>query len=130
MSQPEAISVTYNPGTGSVTKVYDRYKPEAGLTIYNEANATLVIKDELKLYRTEATRNGNFLGMAKASAKLTISVPATDAEGNDVSEKIIVTLSTSVYPSAASALIKDAVHRLAAFAVSSEGTALTTKLEI
>lgn len=130
MSQPEVINVTYNPGTGEVTKVYDRYKPEAGLTIYNEANATLITKDELKLYRTEATRNGNFLGMAKSSAKLTISVPATDAEGNSVSEKIIVTLSTSVYPSAASALVTDAVKRLAAFAVSAEGTALTTKLEI
>lgn len=130
MSQPETIALTYDPGTGSVTKTYGRFKPEIGRTVYREEDATLVMRDELVFYRTEAKRNGAFLGMAKSAVKLTIDVPATDAEGNSVNEAIIVSINTSVYPSIPAATVVDAIHRIAKFIISDEGIDLVTKLEI
>jgi hypothetical protein len=131
MSQPDSITVNYDPGTGAVAKTYSRYEANSGHTIYTEDSGhTLVSRDELRLYRTPAKKNGNFLGMAKSAAKITIDVPATDAEGNDVVVPLIVEVSASIYPSVDLALVTDAVARAAAFATSAEGTDLVQKLEI
>lgn len=130
--QPNEIGVTYDPGTGSTTKTYGRFEPHPGFTIYTEKDShTLVQRDELRLYRTQAKKTGNFLGMAKTAAKLTIDVPGqTDAEGNSITAPIIVEVSASVYPTIASAVVNDAVARAAAFITSAEGVNLVQKLEI
>lgn len=130
MSQPETIAVTYDPGTGSTTKTYNRYSPLEGSTVYKENGATLLVRDELKLFRTEAKKNGTFLGMAKASAKLTLDVEGQDSEGNTVRVPIIVTASVSFNPSVAAADVNDAVHRCAALMVTEEGDDLFQNLEI
>lgn len=130
MSQPTNIGITYDPGTGSVTKTYGRFKTEADLVTYNEASATLTAKDELKLYRTEAKRNGDFLGMAKSTAKFTQDYVAVDAAGNDVSEKIIFTISCSRYPTIPNAALLDMQTRVAEFITSAEGILLFQKLEV
>lgn len=131
MSQPETITLDYDPGTGTVTKTYGRFDASnSGYTVYTEANHTLLTRDEMRLYRTLPKKNGVYLGKSKTAVKITVDVPATDAEGNDITDAIIIDCGGSIPVAAADAVIDDALARMADFLLSTEGKTLFKKQEI
>lgn len=81
-----------NNGTPA-NQVYTRSEEVANRSTYRGPLHTLQSKDTLQFYRTLPKRQGNFLGAAKCSVKLTqdVSVPNADGSGEIVVPMIIET---------------------------------------
>lgn len=97
--QADQLSISVDAAnTGSpATEVYDRYEENLNRSVYI-GNAHLPeARDTITLYRTQATRTGNFKGVSKSAVKLTKDV---DVDGVDSSttltSPIILDLSFSV----------------------------------
>lgn len=69
-----------NTGTNPVIKTYTRYDEYNNRTVYTGDNHSVASKNTLGLYRTFPRSSGNFKGVAKTSAKITID---TTVVGND-----------------------------------------------
>jgi len=69
--------------TGTTTdETYRRFDEQNNRTTYVGPAHSLVLRDQMTLYRTLPKANGNFKGMAKSAIKFTqdISIPGVDAE--------------------------------------------------
>lgn len=110
------IVLSVDPGTGTVTKTYDRYTEGTDRTVYKEQNGSLVVKDYLTLYRTQPKRNGNFLGVAKSAIKTHVDMTVVDAEGNNITAPVIIQVSMSV-PVGVNAEATDLLRRYVAAAL-------------
>lgn len=127
---PNQIVLTVDPGTGSVTKTYDRYAEGGDRTVYKEQNGSLVTKDHLTFYRTLPKRNGNFLGVAKSAAKFHVDETVVDAEGNNTTAPVIIQVSLSV-PVGVTAVTTDLLRRyLAALLIHDDMDKLVDNLEV
>lgn len=124
------ISITYDPGTGSVTKAYDRYSEETNRTVYRGPADTLSADDKLAFTRRFPTKSGNFLGVAKPNAKFTLSQTVLDAEGNSIVAPIIAELGFSLPVGVTDAAVDDICGRISALVVHNEFKALLKDLEI
>lgn len=88
---------TLNDGTTVVDETFTRYEELPNRTRYVGEDHLPDDRNELSIYRTFPTRNGNFKGTAKSSVKFTkdFEVPGVDSS-TTLTSPVIVEVSFSV----------------------------------
>lgn len=131
--QPDQITLNVDVLNDGVTvaQVYDRFSEFQNRTVYAGVNSAPEARDEITLYRTFPTKNGNFNGVKKSAMKITEDVTVTGADGvSQLTAPVIIEISCSVPTGTTDAKLLEVMQRAVALADTTVATDLAGKMRI